>query len=161
MTLPPIALPYRLYFLYIEPLFALSGAYLPVFKPNEYLSITVPQDVLYPSLVSPSLADQTVTALLMTHISSLYVFFAFNEGVVLRCTSSLKVWRALLLGCLLSDIGHLYAASTVTQSAIFWNPLHWGNNEWANFGTLWLGAILRVAFLCRVGVGQPFPSEKL
>ncbi|KAK9321777.1 hypothetical protein V1517DRAFT_325360 [Lipomyces orientalis] len=147
-----VALPYRLYFLYFEPFFALSGAYLPIFRSEFYLSITVPHSILYPTPNSPSPSTQPLTGLLLTQISILYAFFSFNEAVVLRCTDDLRVWRALLSGCLLSDFGHLYANLIVADPTIFWNPWSWGVDEWGNLGILWAGAILRVAFLWGVGV---------
>ncbi|KAK9385506.1 hypothetical protein V1515DRAFT_607641 [Lipomyces mesembrius] len=142
-----VALPYRLYFLYVEPFLALSGAYLAIFRPELYLSMTVPHKVMYPPTDSLSPSNHLLTTLLLTHISCLYVFFAFNEAVVLRCTNDLRVWKALLSTCLLSDVGHLYANFIVAEPTVFWNPWSWGSDEWGNLGTLWLGALLRVAFL--------------
>ncbi|KAK9261287.1 hypothetical protein V1519DRAFT_446381 [Lipomyces tetrasporus] len=43
---PQIALSYRLYFLYLEPLFALHGAYLSMFRPQVFLAMTVPDSLL-------------------------------------------------------------------------------------------------------------------
>ncbi|KAK9246964.1 hypothetical protein V1506DRAFT_112139 [Lipomyces tetrasporus] len=135
---PHIALSYRLYFLYLEPLFALHGAYLSMFRPQVFLAMTVPDSLLQsgPDSISPSVSP--LVKLLLGQMSSLFALFSFNEAeaVMLRYCSDLIQWKALISGCLLSDAGHLYANFIVTESAIFWNPFKWGAYEWGNLGIL-------------------------
>lgn len=51
---------------------------------------------------------------------------------------------------LLSDIGHLYAVYQIAPERML-EVAGWNSDEWINYGTLWFGAALRVAFLAGVG----------
>jgi hypothetical protein len=143
-----IALPYRLFFLYIEPILALFGTYLCHADPQRFLSGTVPQPAYLaasPIDVSPLLQMQ------LTNIAALYLLFAISEFIVLRCTREKSVWNAVLAGMLASDAGHLYAVYKIApERALMLGS--WSGDEWINYGTLVFGACMRIAFLLGVGV---------
>ncbi|OCL14138.1 hypothetical protein AOQ84DRAFT_351659 [Glonium stellatum] len=141
-----IPLPYRLFHQTLEPIFALSGAYMALFRTPSYLqTIAPPSAYTLDSTLSP------VSSLLLAHEASLYVQFALCEVLVLRLTSDIRIWRALVFSLLFSDIGHLYAAYLVLGPT-FWNMQGWRSQEWTNLGTLWFGLALRVAFMCGIGM---------
>src|SRR5437667_6315759 len=95
-----IPLPYRILLLYFEPLAALNGAFLAHFKPSDYLL------VMSPSATASTYSPQT--QIVYDQLAATYLLFAFNEAVVLRVTSELRVWKAIVLGILLCDAVHLY-----------------------------------------------------
>ena len=95
--------PYRLFFLYIEPVSALAGAYYAGLKPTQYL-----QDLTKnPSNINANLTLTTPMAMSLAQLANLYLLFALNEHLVLSSTSSKTVWRRLLFCLLLADFGHL------------------------------------------------------
>ena len=147
-TNPKIPLPYRLFHQTIEPIFALSGAYLALFRTPSYLQTVVP-----PSAYTPGSTLSPVSNLLLAHEASLYAQFALFEVLVLRITSDLRIWRAVVFSILFSDVGHLYAAYLVLGPA-FWNMQEWRFQDWTNLGITWFGIALRLAFLCGVGMGK-------
>ena len=140
-----IALPYRIFFLYIEPLFALCGAYFCFFQPEMILRIA-PRDayVPYKTPITP------IMDLLLKYIGSLYVLFAINGGIVLRVTKEYNVWRTIVFGMLAADIGHIYGTH-LASPGILTRLNAWSDDEWFNNGILVFDVILRLAFLLGIG----------
>jgi hypothetical protein len=87
-------------------------------------------------------------------LAASYLFFAVVEGLVLRTTRELRVWRAVVFALLLCDTGHLYAAwlEMGTQNMIYaWN---WRGQDAATMMSFILPVVLRVAFLLNIGFTQ-------
>lgn len=150
MTSPTFRLPviYRASFLLIEPIFALAGFILAHFKPLEYLQLT--------HRASAPLTNATVpigTNIVLDQVANLYLLFAFNEAFILRSTSDLRVWRTVLLGCLIADFGHLYTVRALGPD-VYWKVHEWNMMDFGNVGFVYLGASMRIAFLCGVGFGS-------
>ena len=141
--------PYRLFFLYMEPISALAGAYYAAIHPSDYLL----------DLVSPTQSDfnraglDTPTSMTLFQLANLYLLFALNEHLVLSSTSSLKTWRRLLFCLLVADLGHL-ATMIPAGTEIFWNVSKWNAMAWGSVGFVYLGASFRLCFLAGVGLGQ-------
>ncbi|KAG4439131.1 hypothetical protein IFR05_005368 [Cadophora sp. M221] len=157
---------YRLYFLYFEPFGAILGTYLCLFNPQRFLSGTVPLPA-YISFSTPSSgsslssistsssADRTVTIspllqMQLINIASLYILFAITEGVVLRLTRQKSIWVAIIAAMACADMGHLYAAWSVSPDRMG-DVMGWNGDERINYGTLFAGLGLRVLFLMGVG----------
>lgn len=137
---------YRLFFLTIEPIFALGGALLSYFGPLRYLQLTHPASA--PSAVANiPLSTQIVLA----QLANLYLLFAINEALVLRSTSELKVWRTVLVGLLIADFGHLYSVSLLGLD-VYWKVNQWNIMDFGNVGFVYGGAAMRIAFLAGVGL---------
>ena len=98
--LSTIPLLYRLFFLYIEPVSALVGAYFAYFQPQTYLHLLTPNHS-----VAASTAPAHLVALYQ--LANLYLLFALNEHLVLSSTRARRTWRRLLLALLVADLGHL------------------------------------------------------
>ncbi|KAI9745226.1 MAG: hypothetical protein M1818_001504 [Claussenomyces sp. TS43310] len=139
-----VALPYRLYFLYFEPIMTLSGAYLCLFSPLDFLARATPLDV---TTVTP------LTHLLLTQIACLYIFHGFTEAIILRLSNDARVWRTLAAGIAIADLGHLYSLYAAAPRA-FVNVPGWTRDEWINYGILTLGLALRIGMLLGVGIGK-------
>ncbi|KAJ7625748.1 hypothetical protein FB45DRAFT_71586 [Roridomyces roridus] len=141
-----IPLIYRLFFLYIEPVSALAGAYYAAFRADEYvrdLSLTSSRPLL------SSLTTQHTMVLLQ--LANLYLLFALNEHLVLSSTTSLKTWRRLLFGLLVADFGHLYSMAPL-GAEVFWRVWEWNAMCWGSVGFVYAGASMRMAFLAGVGL---------
>lgn len=136
---------YRYFFLYIEPIFALIGAYYSLLDQQTYLDMTHANS-------SPKHGISTSTQIVLTQLSNLYFLFAINEALVLRATSDLKVWRALLFCLLIADIGHLYSVRAVGVH-VYWDVFGWNAIDWGNVPFVYAGASIRLAFLLGFGVG--------
>ena len=148
-----IALIYRIWFLYFEPVAALAGTYLCFFMNDRFLSGTMP----LPAYLAASSPGQGVPMtpllrMMLMNIGALYGLFAIIEGVVLRLTKEKSVWLACLAAMFASDVGHIYAAYAIAPERIG-KVLSWNSDEWINYGTLIFGAGLRLAFL--MGIGRP------
>jgi hypothetical protein len=143
--------PYRVFFLYIEPIASLAGAYYAAIHPGYYLLDLVQ--------VNPAQNDftravpDTPTRMSLFQLANLYLLFALNEHLVLSSTSSLKTWRRLLFCLLLADFGHL-ATMIPAGPEIFWNVSNWNAMAWGSVGFVYLGATLRLCFLAGVGLGR-------
>lgn len=152
-TLTSIPLAYRLFFLYIEPVSALVGAFYAGARPSEYLTY------LSSSASSASVvqAPPTPTLISLYQLANLYLLFALNEHLVLSSTTSRRTWRRLLFGLLVADIGHLATMVPLAQekgfAAVFLNFWAWNAMEWGSVAFVYMGATMRSLFLLGVGLG--------
>ncbi|KAI0076933.1 hypothetical protein K474DRAFT_1622039 [Panus rudis PR-1116 ss-1] len=146
-------LPYRLFFLVIEPISALVGAYYAAGRPAEYLSL-----LSSTSLQQIPTTPPTPTLISLYQLSNLYLLFALNECLVLSSTSSLKTWRRLLLCLLIADFGHLATMWPLTLekgvAAVYLNFWAWNAMEWGSIGFVYVGALMRISFLLGLGLSQ-------
>jgi hypothetical protein len=139
---------YSIFFLWIEPASTVLGAYFAYFQPLTYLQLTH-------SFSAPSSTANLplATQVSLSQLANLYLLFAFNEGLVLRSTQNLKVWKTLLAGLLLADIGHLWTVYPL-GSEIYYRFWNWNAIDWGNIGFVYLGALTRLSFLAGIGLGS-------
>lgn len=149
-----LPVPYRLFFLVIEPFSALVGAYYAHFRQRDYLLLT-------DSASAPVLtAIPTGTSIVLSQLANLYLLFALNEALVLRSTSDLRVWKTVLLVLLLADFGHLWSIKELGLGIFLpWNFASWNAIDWGNIPFVYMGASMRIAFLA--DVGMPRAGKKL
>ncbi|KAI1742291.1 hypothetical protein F4680DRAFT_45781 [Xylaria scruposa] len=140
-----LPLTYRVFFLIIEPLSALVGAFYAHFRQDAYLRLTDASS-------APSQAIPLGTSIALSQLANLYLLFALNEALVLRCTGDLTVWKVVLLVLLVADFGHLLSVSA-HGSWIYWDFTRWNAIDWGNVPFVYLGASMRIAFLSGVGLG--------
>lgn len=138
--------PYQAFFLYIEPISTIVGAYYAWFQPQYYLELTH-------NASSPKLFGVPIgTEVALRQLANLYFAFTLNEALVLRATSDLKVWKTLLFGLLIADFGHLYSCFPLGVDYYYdfqsWNAIAWGN-----IAFVYCGATLRTCFLIGIGMG--------
>ena len=124
----PTAIPvaYNVFFLWIEPFATLVGAFYAWFRPLEYLHLTHAASTPEKLLGLP-----VSTHVVARQLGNMYLAFALNEALVLRATKDVKVWKALLLGLLIADFGHLYSCYPLGFEAYYdifnWNSIAYGN----------------------------------
>ncbi|KAK6336562.1 hypothetical protein TWF696_002111 [Orbilia brochopaga] len=127
---------YQLLFFYIEPVLALSGAYLTHFEPQTYIHKLVPTAANDPIT--------TATQLALTNLAATYVHFTIVEGLMLRFTNDKMVWRVTVAGMVFSDVLHLWAIYRA-RGAVEWD---FGRREdWEVFASSYVPLGLRLAFL--------------
>jgi hypothetical protein len=150
--MPPAHIPfiYRLCHLWLEPCAALGGTYQLAFAPQLYHTF-MPQTAQY----SPA------SQLIYTQLAVMYLFLAAIEAVVLRVTTELRVWKAVLFVVLLSDIGHVYALWMEMGTHVFFTPALWTAKDGVSMLTYLLPAILRIAFMLDVGLPEDDKSKKV
>lgn len=149
-----LPLVYRLFFLFIEPISALVGAYYAHFQQRDYLLLT---DSSSAPVLTPV---PTGTSIVLSQLANLYLLFALNEALVLRATADLRVWKTVLFVLLLADLGHLYSIKELGPGIYLpWNFTRWNAIDWGNIPFVYLGASMRTAFLADVGMGAS--SKKL
>lgn len=138
--------PYRIFFLFIEPISAILGS-IYAGQPAKYLSLITlnpqPLNVQRPS---------TPVEIALYQLSNLYLLFALNEFLVLSSTRSLKTWRRLLLCLLIADFGHL-ATMFPLGHEVYWRFWDWNAMVWGSVGFVYAGALTRIAFLMGLGLG--------
>jgi hypothetical protein len=145
MDSPPLV--YRLFFLYLEPISTILGAYFAHFQPSIYLQLTHAA-----SAPGEDAALLLSTKVVLSQLANLYFLFALNEGLVLRATRDIRVWRTLLFGLLVADFGHLYSVYPLGIDR-YWRFWTWNAMDWANIAFVYFGAIMRISFL--LGLGLP------
>ena len=170
-------LPYRLFFLYVEPVSAILGG-LYAAQPATYLSLltlaptsTTPLPTIqsFKHLPASSAVDTTAVSMSLYQLANLYILFACNEHFVLSSTNSLRTWRRLLMGLLIADFGHLLSMvplaldSASSASGGGWTGVYlditgWNAMLWGSVGFVYVGAALRISFLCGLGLRRRVPG---
>ena len=141
---------YRFLFLYYEPFSAFGGSILCWFNPSQFLLVMAPTSM---AVYAPS------NQVIYDQLAATYMLFAFNEAVVLRLTDDLNVWKGIVAGILLCDLGHLWAAYRIWGIVCF-QPWLWRPEEWVNLGMIVVPGIIRVALLLDVGIGKKKVGKK-
>jgi hypothetical protein len=144
---------YRIFFLYLEPLSTIIGAFYAFVLPSTYLELTHAASA--PTATSVPISTQVVLA----QLANLYFLFAINEGLVLRCTHDLRVWKTLLFGLLVADFGHLYSVYELGFSK-YWEVWLWNAMDAGNIGFVYVGAMMRISFLLGVAVETPSGAQE-
>ncbi|KAJ6614115.1 hypothetical protein B0H10DRAFT_175773 [Mycena sp. CBHHK59/15] len=143
---------YKLFFLYIEPVSALAGAFYAAFWPVEYVrDLSIPGSAFKPTLT-------TQNNMVLLQLANLYLLFALNEHLVLSSTESLVTWRRLLFGLLVADFGHLYSMAPLGAD-VFWRVGDWNAMVWGSVGFVYIGASMLMSFLA--GLGLSAEKEKV
>ncbi|KAF4335588.1 NADP-dependent alcohol dehydrogenase [Fusarium beomiforme] len=142
---------YRIFFLILEPISALVGAFYTHFRQETYLSL------LHASS-APTQAPKA-TSVAMSQLANMFFFFALNEALVLRSTADLRVWRTVLLVLLIADLGHLFSMSEL-GSRIYWDVMAWNASDWGNVPFVYLGVTMRASFLMGIGLGESRALKK-
>lgn len=139
---------YRLFFLYIEPVSALVGAFFAHFRQDDYLLLTHAASAPAPGQIPIG------TSIVLSQLANLYLLFTLNEALVLRSTSDLRVWKTVLFGLLVADLGHLWTVRQLGLDVYLpWNFARWNAIDWGNIPFVYLGASMRAAFISGVGMG--------
>ncbi|KAF9875285.1 hypothetical protein CkaCkLH20_07105 [Colletotrichum karsti] len=135
---------YRIFFLAIEPISALVGAYFAHFQQDKYLSLTH-------AASKPGVIPQG-TGIVLSQLANLYLLFALNEAFVLRATNDIRVWKTVLFVLLIADLGHLYTVRSLGPE-VYYDFTKWNAIDWGNVPFVYLGASMRTAFILNVGLG--------
>ena len=151
---PAIPLPYAIFFLWIEPIATLVGAFYAWVKPLEYLNLTHAASTPEKLLGLP-----VSTQVALQQLGNLYVAFALNEALVLRSTTDLKVWKSLLLGLLIADFGHLFSCYPLGIK-MYYDISSWSSIAYGNYLFVYVGATFRTCFLLGVGFGGPKKAKR-
>lgn len=141
-----IPLIYKAFFLYIEPLSTIVGAYYAWFQPQYYLDLT--HHASAPGFFGVPIGTEVA----LRQLANLYFAFTLNEALVLRATSDLRVWKTLLFGLLIADFGHLYSCFPL-GSSYYYDYQNWNAIAWGNIAFVYCGATLRTCFLLGFGMG--------
>ncbi|KAF8831983.1 hypothetical protein F5879DRAFT_210730 [Lentinula edodes] len=144
--------PYTVFFLYIEPISALAGAYFAALKPQNYLDDLILSDGSIVKPTTPVVTTQMNMVLLQ--LANLYLLFALNEHLVLSSTTSIKTWKRMLFCLLVADCGHLLSMAPLGMD-VFWKVWEWNALVWGSVGFVYLGASMRISFLCGLGLSSP------
>ncbi|KAJ4198321.1 hypothetical protein NW755_001008 [Fusarium falciforme] len=146
---------YRLFFLVVEPISALVGAYYSHFRQETYLNLLNSD-----SAPSPDASAPLATSVAMSQLANMFFFFfALNEALVLRSTADLRVWRTVLFVLLLADVGHLYSMRELGAS-IYWDVAGWNVSDLGNVPWVYVGMTMRLCFLAGFGLGESRALKK-
>jgi hypothetical protein len=143
---------YKIFLLWFEPFAAASATIQTLFTRKPFL------EIITPALADIQASPTPVESLLLVQLGSMYLYAAFVGAVLLRYVGvqRLDIWRLVVFGQTLSDVGHLYGlwlvARLVGAESAFWNPMEWRTEDVMNIALTWFGFLLRIAFLAGIGV---------
>jgi hypothetical protein len=142
-----IPLFYRIALLWYEPITSGLGAYLVLFQPDKYLN----------SFIPPSYASRNHTHdILLNQLAAAFVYVSLSQGVLLRYTNDITIWK-IVNGCFLGwDFILLYSIwfGLSAQGRLDFAEIR--GDDWGVIGAT-LGVTLIRSALC-LGVG--FRKEK-
>lgn len=139
----PIPTFYRIAFLIIDPLIALSGAYMDIFTPATTVNAFVP------SSLSPY---QPLQSFLLHQIAGGLLTCAILDIFLLRKTNELWIWRTQQWAQLAYDVVILVSQvhSWDLQGRLSWGALRM--EDWGSFGIVAVVGFVRVFFIAGVGM---------
>ncbi|KAF5016943.1 hypothetical protein F66182_11213 [Fusarium sp. NRRL 66182] len=143
---------YRIFFLVLEPISALVGAFYNHLRQKTYLT-------LLDAASAPAATVPLATSVAMSQLANMYLFFALNEALVLRSTADLRVWRTVLLVLLFADVGHLYSMYEL-GTGVYWDVAQWNVGDLGNVPWVYVGMSMRMCFLWGVGLGESRALKK-
>ncbi|QSS49576.1 hypothetical protein I7I53_09972 [Histoplasma capsulatum var. duboisii H88] len=81
-------------------------------------------------------------------LAAAFVFLSLTEALALNSTRDLKVFREVVLFLFACDLVYMSSIQGMGGTAGYWmQPWLWGVVGWGNFGTTWIGIIVRGIFL--------------
>jgi hypothetical protein len=145
---------YRAFFLYVDPVLCFSGIYLAFFDPSTYLLNSTPSALV--SKIDTTTAIPPLPQFLVNTIGSFYLFIFSMEALLLRQSLTfpqglnVKVWRTVMFGILLTDLGLLYGGYRADAETLL-DVTAWTKGDWTNNGVLALAIAMRTSFLLGIG----------
>ncbi|KAB8698101.1 hypothetical protein FH972_026351 [Carpinus fangiana] len=126
---------YRILFLYIDPLLALSGIYFCLFDQPAYLLAQTPSFV-QPSTLSPTYKPDAQLTFLLTIIGFLFAMMVTLQVVLLQASlhfadaaSTRTVWRSVQFAILWTDVGLFWASYKADLPGLLntdaWTEFRW------------------------------------
>ena len=140
---------YRTFFLYIDPLICLMGIYIFFFDHPLFIASGAPQSITANVNLTPFVEylllclGSYALFVFMMQILLLHGFKNAADGL------NLRIWRIVLFGILLIDLGLLFAMWKADEG--MWNVAGWGVGEWSNYGILGAVTFIRASFLLGIG----------
>jgi len=127
----------------IEPLLAVLGALLTFRNPGEYIS----------TMTRNSATFTANTTFLYTQLGGGWLYFAFNEAVVLRLFDDLRLWRILCIGMLFSDVAYCHGVAQAAGGWAAWSTLgSWAREDWVVFWTTAPMVFVRILIVFGIGM---------
>lgn len=127
----------------LEPFFALGGAILTLTDPGSYLA----------TMTRHTATFKASDTFLYTELAGAWLYFSFNEAVVLRLYDDLRLWRILCFGMLLSDIAYCHSAAQAVGGWGAWLILaDWSREDWVVFWTTAPMVLSRVLIVLGIGL---------
>ena len=145
--LHPIPPFYRIFFTSIDPLIALSGAYISLFDPETILASSFPRSSIYAKPTPP-------ITVLLTQASGAFVMMAYFMIFMLRYTDDVKIWKMFEFGILITDFTLFLSLSDALgiQGRLDVGAIRW--EEWGTIVITGFVTSVRVAFLVGVGLKE-------
>ncbi|KAF2440284.1 hypothetical protein P171DRAFT_435110 [Karstenula rhodostoma CBS 690.94] len=138
---------YRIFFTSIDPLIALSGAYMDFFDPETILASSFPRASLYAEPTPP-------ITVLLRQAGGAFIMMAFLMVFMLRYTEDVKIWKMFELGILVTDFTLFYSLYGALEGQ---GRLDVGAIRWEEWGTIVITGfvtVVRIAFLGGLGFSK-------
>jgi hypothetical protein len=144
-TSPPIPGFYRVFFTSIDPLIALSGVYMNLYKPEMVLGAVVPATV---ATWNPAYYP------IMQQLTGWHLGTIFLQTTLLRYTGDLGVWRIFQASVLVIDAALGWSIWSALGAQGRRSLAGMRGEDWGTVGITAGVAIIRTAFLLGAGFGQ-------
>jgi hypothetical protein len=141
---------YNFTFLWYDPIGCVWGLYLNMFHPDHFLRLYVPNAV----------PDQT-HGVLHGYIGGAMISFAVIQGVLLRYTDDVKVWRIINVGMIAWDACILRGCYITLAAQGKLAPGTWGFDDRLAVGLPALVGLVRVLYVAGVGLDSGSGAAKV
>jgi hypothetical protein len=148
-TSPSIPAFYRIFFTYVDPIICAWGASMDFFMPTTVLSSHIPSP-------TPDIGH----AMILKQRGGGMLNFGIISAVLLRYTPDMNVWRIVQLSCFVVDLAYYWAVWEVLAKQGRLNVGTWRAEDWGSIGITVFAGLVRLAFLARVGFGEPGRNEE-
>lgn len=136
---------YRVFFTSIDPLIALSGAYLDYFDPETILASAFPRSGSYAKPTPP-------VTFLLKQAGGSFAMMAFLMIFMLRYTSDIKIWKMFEFGILMTDFTLFFSVFSALRATGRLSVSSIGLEEWGTLLITGFVTVVRIAFLGGLGL---------
>lgn len=127
----------------LEPLAALSGAWMCLRDPGSYKTIMT-RDAF------PFAASETF---MYTTVGGSWIYFSFIEAVVMRLFDDVRLWRFLCAGILINDAAYCHAIAQAVGGWNVWLDVSgWTKDDHVVFWSTMPLVIVRILIVSGVGL---------
>lgn len=135
---------YRVLFLWIDPLMALFGGCIPcLLTPEAFADSYVPQHL---SKLNP------LYKVFLYQLAAMFFSVSWVQGVLLRYTDDVNIWKLVNAGLLGYDFILLYASYYAFTSQRRANPATWRPADWFSVLTTVTICAIRASIVAGIGI---------
>ena len=154
-----LPLAYTLWFIWIDPILSLLGAYGGLFEPYllllSFIPATIPNAAAPTEpLANPDISMNPAHTMIFNQLGGFFILTFTLSAFMLRATNDLTVWKFYQGAISLVDVIILVATAAEYSRQGRLSPLVWRSEDWFSVVVTGACALLRISFVLGIGLDK-------